>query len=223
MSVPHEADDAPLDPKRLVRESYDRASHAYRGDAFEYAGSAYAYWLDRFMAQLPAGARVLDAGCGNGLPVAHELVRRGFAVTGMDLSPVQIERARVLVPAATFVCADMTEAPLAAAAYEGVVAYHSIINVPLAEQPALIARLLTALTPGGTLLLTAGQEPWRGIEQHWRGVPGVQMFYEHAGAATYRDWLLAAGASISEQGRTPHRGEPGYAVFLVRRPSADAG
>ena len=50
---------------------------------------------------------MLDLGCGNGVPVARELSAR-FAVTGVDLSPVQVERARALVPGARFVCADMT-------------------------------------------------------------------------------------------------------------------
>jgi len=208
----------PLDAKRLVRDGYDRASHAYRGDTFEYADSAYAYWLEHFMSRLPAEARVLDLGCGNGLPVARELVRHGFRVSGIDLSTVQVERARTLVPRATFTCADMAEAELGEAAFDGVVAFHSLINLPLAEQPQCLARMVRALVPGGWLLVTTGQEPWRGIEQHWRGVRDLQMFYEHAGAATYRDWLLAAGATIEIQGRTPRHGEPGYAVFVAQRP-----
>lgn len=221
MSEPRESGDASAnDPRRLVREGYDRGSHAYRGDAFEYAGSAYAYWCDRFMARLPAGARVLDVGCGNGLPVAQELVRRGFRVTGLDFSAVQIARARMLVPKATFVCADMAEAPLGEAEFDAVIAFHSIINLPLDAQPGCITRMLRALVPGGWLLVTTGQEPWRGIEQHWRGVRDLRMFYEHAGAGTYREWLLAACGEIAEQGRTPHRGEPGYAVFVVRRPAS---
>ena len=207
----------PDDPRRVVREGYDRASHAYRADSFEYAGSQYAYWLERFMAGLPAGARVLDAGCGMGLPVARELTARGFAVTGIDLSPVNIERARALVPTARFECADMTSADLGEAVYEAVVAYHSVINLPLADQPGFLARLARALVPGGKLLLTAGQEAWSGLEHHWRGVEGVDMFYAHANAATYAEWLEAAGFAIDQRGRTPKHGSPGYAVFLARR------
>src|SRR5438552_19019951 len=93
------------DPKVLVRDGYDRASHAYRGDAFALdAQSGYAHWLRRLTRRLVPGARVLDLGCGNGVPVARELAGQ-FVVTGVDLSPVQIERARALVPGARFVCA----------------------------------------------------------------------------------------------------------------------
>lgn len=44
-------------------------------------------WLDRFCALLPAGAGILDIGCGTGLPIGRELVRRGFNLTGVDGTP----------------------------------------------------------------------------------------------------------------------------------------
>src|SRR4249920_253252 len=94
------------DPHALVRDGYDRASHAYRGDDCDLEQSGYGHWLRRLAPRLAPGARVLDLGCGNGVPVARELARLGFEVTGVDLSPVQITRARALVPGARFVCAD---------------------------------------------------------------------------------------------------------------------
>lgn len=42
--------------------------------------------------QLPGGARLLHAGCGNGT-LAREFAARGFEVTGIDPSPVNIEAA----------------------------------------------------------------------------------------------------------------------------------
>ena len=45
------------DPKTIVRDGYDRASHAYRGDEFTSEGSGYAYWLSRLTPTLAAGSR----------------------------------------------------------------------------------------------------------------------------------------------------------------------
>src|SRR5437867_12935025 len=129
----------PLDPKALVREGYDRASIAYRGDEFEYAGSGYAYWISRLEPGLAEGARVLDLGCGCGIPVSRELARR-YDVTGVDISPVQIARARRLVPRARFVCADMAVVAFEPGAFEAAVAFFSLINLPLAEQSTVIER-----------------------------------------------------------------------------------
>lgn len=44
-------------------------------------------------ADFPAGARLVDAGCGPGL-VAAAFLEAGFRVVGVDLSPEMIERAR---------------------------------------------------------------------------------------------------------------------------------
>ena len=62
--------------------------------------------MDLLEMRVREGVAVLDLGCGCGVPVARRLARR-YAVTGVDLSPVQVERARTLVPNATFICADM--------------------------------------------------------------------------------------------------------------------
>ena len=207
------------DPRALVREAYDRASHAYRGDDFDYAGSGYAYWLDRFMARLAPGSRVLDVGCGNGLPAARELARQ-HRVTGIDLSAVNVERARALVPAGTFECADMTAVSFEPASFDAVVAFYSLINVPLAEQATLVKRFADWLTPGGRVLATVGQEAWTGIETDWRGVAGLQMYYSHAHVAQYRAWFEEAGLVVEEQGRIPLRGNPGYAMLVAAKPSA---
>src|SRR4249920_445047 len=96
------------DPRDIVRDGYDLVSQAYRADDFPLEGSHYGQWLPRLVAQLPRGGRVLDLGCGCGVPVARALAAE-FRVTGVDLSPVQIERARRLVPGATFAIADMVE------------------------------------------------------------------------------------------------------------------
>lgn len=208
--------DGPRDPKALVREGYDRASRAYRGDDFDFERSGYAHWLRQLARRVAPGARVLDLGCGNGVPATRELARR-YAVTGLDLSPVQIERARALVPAARFVCADMTAAAFEPGSFDAVVAFYSIINVPLAEQPALIGRIAGWLVPGGWLLAIVGKHAWTGIETNWRRVEGVKMYYSHADVRTYRAWFEQAGLAVELEGSEPRQGNPGYAVLIARR------
>jgi SAM-dependent methyltransferase len=138
-------------------------------------------------------------------------------VTGVDLSPVQVERARALVPGATFVCADMAEAALEPASFDAAVAFYSIINVPLAEQPGLIARIASWLAPGGVLLAVVGRVAWTGTEPNWRGVEGVAMYYSQADVATYRRWFAAAGLAVEHEGIEPRNGRPGYSVLIARK------
>src|SRR5262249_22117440 len=90
-----------VDPKHLVRTSYNAISHAYRGDTIS-RDRGYFRWLDALRPHLRDRARVLELGCGCGVPVAQELAAT-CDVTGVDISDVQVERARALVPSARFV------------------------------------------------------------------------------------------------------------------------
>jgi 2-polyprenyl-3-methyl-5-hydroxy-6-metoxy-1,4-benzoquinol methylase len=210
-----------LDPQAardIVRRGYDEISEAYRGDdelRHRPGGtSRYLEWVARLTAMLPPQARVLDLGCGNGVPVSRDLAAAGCVVTGVDFSEVQIERARRLVPGATFLVADMTEVAFAPESFEAVLALYSLIHVPLPEQRDLLARVREWLVPGGRGLLITGHHAWTGAEHGWHG--GGQMWWSHADAATYRDWLDAAGLRIDAEEFIPE-GDGGHALFTVSR------
>jgi 2-polyprenyl-3-methyl-5-hydroxy-6-metoxy-1,4-benzoquinol methylase len=65
-------------------------------------------WMGCLIEGLPAsGGRVLDLGCGAGIPVACDLTALGHAVVGVDGSAQQVVRARRDVPSAVFLEADM--------------------------------------------------------------------------------------------------------------------
>jgi len=202
-----------MNPKDIVRTGYDKVSHAYRDASFDYAQSGYAPCLAWLEPLLEPGAAVLDLGCGCGVPVTQELARRGHAVTGVDLSPVQIERARQLVPAADFLCADMTALDFPPEHFGAIVAFYSIIHVPLAEQPDLFATLARWLKPGGYLLTVVGHTAWSGTRQDWLDVPGGAMYWSYADAATYRAWFAANGLRIVQEGFLPE-GDGGHTALL---------
>ena len=98
----------PEHQKEVVRQGYDKLSYAYRGDDTPDDHEDYASWIGVLADRLPEHFPVLDIGCGCGLPATKLLAER-FEVTGVDFSEVQIERARKLVPAAQFVCRDISE------------------------------------------------------------------------------------------------------------------
>jgi SAM-dependent methyltransferase len=86
-----------LDAERdVVRLGYDALSYRYRDD--DAPEGHYAPWLADLRDRLPSARSVLDLGCGCGVPVARSLAAAGYQVTGVDISDVQIDRARRLVP-----------------------------------------------------------------------------------------------------------------------------
>ena len=204
------------DERELVRLGYDALSYRYRSDDADDGG--YAPWLADLHARLPAGADVLDIGCGCGVPVARSLATGGHRVTGVDLSGVQIERARRLVPSGIFIHADATRLDLPPAGFDAVVCLYALIHMPLAEQPRLIGRIADWLRPGGWLLATAGHEAWSGTDETWLGGSST-MWWSQADAATYRNWLAEAGLLVTAEEFVPE-GTSGHTLFWARRPGA---
>jgi 2-polyprenyl-3-methyl-5-hydroxy-6-metoxy-1,4-benzoquinol methylase len=202
-----------VEAKDVVRRGYDAVSSLYRSDDGD-ADDPRRAWIERLLQRLPAGARVLDLGCGCGVPVARDLAAAGLAVTGVDLSDVQVERARSLVPTATFLRSDAADVSFPDGSFDAVVCLYMLIHVPLEEQPALLTRIASWLAPTGVLLLTTGHTAWTGTEQDWLG-GGAPMWWSHADAATYRAWLADASLVVEAEEFVPEGGG-GHALFWGR-------
>src|SRR5262249_50697527 len=136
-------------------------------------------------------ATVADLGCGAGIPATRELADSGLRVAGFDISAVQLGRARQLVPGAALVQADLATVQLQPGSLDAVVSFYALIHVPLADQQALFPRIRSWLRPGGYLMAIVGASRWTGTEQYL----GADMFWDHADAATYLQWLHAARLS----------------------------
>jgi SAM-dependent methyltransferase len=202
--------------RALVRRGYDAISLAYRSDDGEAAaGSAedvsrYAGWVAELAVLLRPGARVVDLGCGAGIPATRELASHGFQVLGVDFSVVQLHRAERLVPAARFVQADMAALHLRPASADAVTAFYSLIHVPLADQQALFPRIRGWLRPGGFFLAIVGAGRWTGTEPYL----GASMFWDHADTAAYLSWLQAARLTPIWNRHVPE-GNSGHTLVLA--------
>lgn len=209
-----------MDPKEIVRRGYDQISYTYRADAEDESAAQYHAWLDELLPLLAradgARPRVLDLGCGCGIPVARRLAQT-CAVTGVDLSPVQIERARRLAPGAEFLCADMSALRFTPDQFDAVVAFYAIIHLPLAEQPGLFQAIYGWLRPGGLLMATVGSGAWTGTEDDWLG-GGAAMYWSHTGEAEYREWLEATGFRLLNTRFIPE-GSGGHLLVLAQKPA----
>lgn len=211
-----------LDPKRVVRDGWNHVSTVYRPpgsttDAFNHTFADHRDWLQPFFRIVPPGSQVLDLGCGCGVPDAQLLSER-FRVTGVDISDVQIERARALVPDAKFVRADMTEVSFRRDAFGGVVCLYALIHVPLNEQPQLLKKVYRWLASDGLFLVTTGATAWTGVEDGWLG-SNAKMYWSHADARTYEQWLKEIGFHVLRRTLVHEKGGK-HALFLVQKRAA---
>lgn len=153
----------------LIRADFDRLA-PYCREGWSHNTHYHAYLLRH----VPADCHdALDIGCGIGT-FTRELARRARRVTGIDLSPAMLIRARqraAAFPNITYREADVMALPLPPESVDCIASIAALHHVPLAE---MLPRLRAALRPGGVLL--------------------VLDLYT---AATGRDYLVAAAGTLA--------------------------
>lgn len=127
-----------------IGERYDQAFPHKEGQV------AAGEWL---IGQLPQRGRVLDAGCGTGLPTTRQLLDAGFEVTGIDISEAMLALARRNAPEADLRLLDLTVIGQELGRFDAVVAFFSLLMIPRAEITLALARLRDVLAEGGLLVL----------------------------------------------------------------------
>ena len=136
-----------LPPQSTVDYYNDTAEHFFSSTLFVDMSPIYGRFLDG----LPAGAHILDAGCGSGRD-ARAFADRGFVVSAFDASSELAKRASehcdFEVEVRRF--EDVDEI----AQYEAIWCCASLLHVPLADIPMVLSKLWAALKAGGRLYVS---------------------------------------------------------------------
>lgn len=155
----------------LVRDAYEHLG--------EPGGPALSLYREQDLDRLPDGARrwalgvgdpvrhaaleqgedVIDLGCGSGIDalLAAERVRPGGEVTGFDLLPAMVERARSFADEAgidnvTFRTAEMEDLPLEDASVDVAIS-NGAINLTT-RKSRVLAEAYRVLRPGGRMVVS---------------------------------------------------------------------
>ncbi|MER5378873.1 class I SAM-dependent methyltransferase [Streptomyces sp. NPDC002688] len=112
-------------------------------------------WL---IGSLSEGSRVLDLGCGTGVPTARQMTDAGFEVVGVDLSGGMVKLASQYVPDATFHQLDLADlrpgGPRDLGRFDAVAAFFSLLMLPRAEIPLALRTVRHLLAPEGLFVLS---------------------------------------------------------------------
>ena len=180
-----------MDFKQIVKAGYDKIADRYLSERT--TDSEDVRLLDDFIEMLSPGAKILDAGCGAGVPITRLRVET-LDVIGVDFSAAQIELARQNVPNAKFLCEDLTDLPLPENFFDGICSYYAIIHIPREEHRALLEKFHRLLNTGGVALLCLGAENL--IDDIDENFLGTQMYWSHYDSLTYRNMLTEIGFSL---------------------------
>jgi len=127
--------------------------------------------LNTFAAAVDKTQPVLDLGCGPGRDI--ELLRQhGLTVIGADRSAGMLKEAQQRVGGA-LVQADMRYLPMRAASFGGIWMCASLLHIPRAEVPGVLAEAQRILRAKGVLYISVQQ----GTGERWSDSDGGQRFF----------------------------------------------
>jgi SAM-dependent methyltransferase len=146
--------------------AYDRFAQVYSRHWAHEVPSEIMTVVDRLLVpEVPAGARILDLCCGTGY-TASELGRRGFEVTGLDISKGMLRHARRNAPHARLIRADARSFSLPPVHHAVVSTFDSLNHIMTKEDLAEVFRNVhRALAPRGLFLFDMNME--EGFIEHW--------------------------------------------------------
>ena len=142
-----------MDTNGTKTNGWSESAHAWIEVIGEHGDWGRQYVLDAPMLRRIDGrgfGTCLDLGCGEGR-FCRLLEARGIATTGIDPTVPLIERARQLHPDGRYLVADAEALPLDAGAFDLVVSYLSLVDIP--DLTAAIREVHRVLRPGGTFLI----------------------------------------------------------------------
>jgi SAM-dependent methyltransferase len=174
----------------------DRTIQTYDRIAATYAEanrnrSTIVPFLEAFAAQMPAGGRVLDIGCGPGFDT-NWLRQRQFNAIGVDLSTAMIATAQHEI-GGDFVQADMRHLPFGRFV-DGILVNAALLHISRSTAPAVVAGFHAVLRSGGVLGVAV---------KHGGGEQWAQNSYGHAEPRFFVYWSDAQlDALLTDNGFT---------------------
>lgn len=154
----------------MNKESYNKIANTwadYRNESF------VSQLIIDFAEKLNPQAKVLDVGCGTGVPVARFLAEKGLLVTGIDAAEKMIEIAfSHQIPNAHFIVSDFFDFH-PQETFDGILAWDSFFHFPKKSQELIYPKVAKMLNSGGYLLFTHGDVD----DEHTNPMMGEEFYY----------------------------------------------
>jgi len=176
--------------KEVVGTGYDTIAQQYVRDRS--LDARQLSLLQDLADRLPEGARVLDAGCGAGVPITRWLSER-FQVTGE----------------ATFLCQDMIALDVPDGSFDAICSFYAVIHVPREEHASLLRNFARMQRPGRFALLCLGTGDWPGEVEEFYGAP---MYWSHYDVDTNLRLLQETGFTVLRHEIVPDSLDPEIAA-----------
>jgi len=108
--------------------------------------------LDKFLEHIPAGGKILDAGCGSARDAAY-FISKGYQAEGIDLSVGLLNEAKKLHPEVPTQVMSLTDISFRDNTFDGVWCKAALLHIQRKQAHRVIENFHRILHKGGTLFL----------------------------------------------------------------------
>jgi len=143
---------------------------------------------------IPRGSRVLDIGCGNGIPITRALLGRGHSLVGLDSSSAMLQRFRNNCPDTPAVRGIAQSCPFVDCIFDAAVAWGIMFHLNHQDQCRAIASISRVLKNRAPFLFTSGKVG--GFEGKVGTMNGVVFRYFSYSIRNYRCILRDHGFAL---------------------------
>lgn len=157
------------------------------------------------------GEKVLDLGCGIGVPFDRYLVGKDLDLVGLDISEKHIEMARENVPEAEFFVGDFFDQDFGKDSFDAIVSFYAIFHIPREEHQRLFRKIRHWLKDDGAALITLGPEE---MDEHRGEIGGEEMLWSSYSPEKNLEILEEAGFEILETYTEDYRDETHFWVLI---------
>ena len=173
-----------------IPQTYERHARAWDADRTRGTWNDKS-WHNRFIACLTPGARVLDLGCGSGMPVAFHLVQHGLRVTGVDTSPTLIALCRQRMPEHEWIMAEMQALALPQR-FDGLLSWDSFFHLTPEHQRTMFTVFAAHAAPGAFLMFNTGPEQGESLGNY----QGEPLYHASLDPEEYQQLLDQSGFAL---------------------------
>lgn len=175
-------------------------------------------FLNSFISALPEGGRVLDLGCGNGIPIGKKISDYGLKITGVDVSDEMVKEYQKNVPESLAIRLPMTQIDWKEE-FDGIVSSYSMLCLPPEDFEIVSGKIVQALKKGGWFLLSLNEGDSSSGEI--QEVQGQQIFSTGMSEDEIRDYFEPKSMRLVKMERETENskeyGEEHMMLFLMQK------
>lgn len=165
--------------RELVKQGYEKGKYTktYSRNDTELE-PIQSFLLQRLLSRIKKRSRILDLGCGVGLPSDKYLADKNYDVIGIDISEKHIKKAKENVKDATFFVDDFFSDKINKK-FDAIISFYAIFHIPRKEHKKLFHHMNSLLKKDGLILITLGTEDMKyDFSKDFVGAPMAWSSYD---------------------------------------------